>query len=640
MSLWEPEEAIGRYWHRSVGAAESYPHHPQAAATLADLRRRLAVFYRALGGVKGARVAAVGRAASGHRLRLKQRLGLGTEERLDRPSFDGDTLLLPERLDLFPDPARNVELYFWLAAFFAHAPAPAARADDALQGDIRTLRSAYATTCRVVDAWPGLATSYAALAEAVRNIRPRRRLPPWEAAVEEVIVHLLGGAKPQNEAGARLLAAVHDDASAIETFRAPRGYRSFLPVPLWGEVTERRAGATPGSDAEPGGAGAAADEKRLRAKRRDSKQAERRDPLVLFRFEHLPTLAELLNISRPIEDDDTEGARQAAESLHEISVGAHARKAASRLKLDLDLAPQAVNPAPLRGEFTYPEWDYKQQRYHPAHCRVVAEVANEEGADWKLDAQARRRVQAIRRQFEALRPRRQTFPAQSDGTDLDLKALVRSYADLHAGGAGSDRVYLQTRNAERDLAVAILTDVSLSTDSWVDNRRVLDIAKEAVYALSHGLAACGDTHAIYTFTSRKRARIDVRTVKDFDEPLNDTVRRRLETLQPGYYTRIGAALRHVADRLNERPNRHRLLLLLTDGKPNDADYYEGRYGVEDTRRAVREARRGGLAVFGITIDLQARDYFPYIFGRGAYAIVARPARLPRALPLIYRHITG
>ena len=102
----------------------------------------------------------------------------------------------------------------------------------------------------------------------------------------------------------------------------------------------------------------------------------------------------------------------------------------------------------------------------------------------------------------------------------------------------------------------------------------------------------------------------------------------------------GAAVRHGLARLQERPNTHRLLLVLTDGKPNDVGHYQGRYGVEDTRRAVREAHRVGVAVFGITVDLKARDYFPVIFGRGDYAIVGDAARLSAALPAIYRKLAS
>jgi nitric oxide reductase NorD protein len=112
-------------------------------------------------------------------------------------------------------------------------------------------------------------------------------------------------------------------------------------------------------------------------------------------------------------------------------------------------------------------------------------------------------------------------------------------------------------------------------------------------------------------------------------------------IDEAFGTRLAAAMRHGLARLQERPNRHQLLLALTDGKPNDVDhYYEGRYGVEDTRRAVREAPRAGVAVFGITVDLKARDYFRVIFGRGGYAIVGDAARLPAALPAIYRELAS
>lgn len=639
MAFWELEETVGRAWHRLVGTAESYPPHPQAAVALAPLRARLAVFYRGLGGAGGVRLTSAAATASRHRLTFRQRLGLGAEESLERPTFDGENLQLPERLACFPQRRHNEQLYYWLAAFFAHAPAVPVFHPDPLQADLAALRLAHTITCRALARWPGLATPHARLTDAARAIRPARALAGVEAAVEEVILCMLGGPVPASAVGEELLALVMQDDAGLNGHPAPHDYRPFLPVPLWGEVVPlQRTPGKPDSDV-PGGGGVPATEKRLKARRRPTDQAQRRDSLLLYRFEHIPMLADMANVNRHVEDDDLDAARRAAEALDEITVGNHDGAAATRLKLDLELAPPAIDTASLAAEHTYPEWDYTLQRYHRDHCRVVAQVATEQGIDWRPDAPARRRIRAVRRQFEALRPRRETFTAQPDGDDLDLNALVRSYAEIQAGGAGSDRVYVQTRDAQRDLVVALLVDASLSTDSWVDSRRVLDVEKEAVLALSQGLAACGDDHAVFAFTSRKRQEVSVRTLKDFDEPLNAAVRRRVEALKPGYYTRIGAALRHVTARLRERPNRHRLLLLLTDGKPNDMDHYEGRYGVEDTRRAVCEARREGLAVFGITIDSKARDYFPYLFGRDAYAIVGRIGRLPSALPAIYRQIT-
>src|SRR5262249_11900518 len=106
-----------------------------------------------------------------------------------------------------------------------------------------------------------------------------------------------------------------------------------------------------------------------------------------------------------------------------------------------------------------------------------------------------------------------------------------------------------------------------------------------------------------------------------------------------YYTRIGAAVRHAAIDLAAQPQRKKLLIVLTDGKPNDVDHYEGRFAVEDTRKAVQEARRLGLAAFGVTIDAAAQPYFPTLFGRGGYAMVGNINRLPAALPAIYRQLT-
>jgi nitric oxide reductase NorD protein len=223
---------------------------------------------------------------------------------------------------------------------------------------------------------------------------------------------------------------------------------------------------------------------------------------------------------------------------------------------------------------------------------------------------------------------------------LDLEALVRARVDQCANGMLSDRVYLKTRATARDLSVAVLMDVSLSTDAWIDNRRVLDVEKEALSVLLSGLNACGDENAVFTFTSRRRDWVRVQTVKDFDEPFGPRVLRRVAALKPGYYTRMGAAIRHLAKRLGERPHSKRLLLVLTDGKPNDIDHYEGRFGVEDSRQAIREARRQGLSVFGVTVDTEARDYFPTLFGRGHYAIIGDLSRLSRALPRLYQGIAA
>jgi nitric oxide reductase NorD protein len=188
--------------------------------------------------------------------------------------------------------------------------------------------------------------------------------------------------------------------------------------------------------------------------------------------------------------------------------------------------------------------------------------------------------------------------------------------------------------------VAVLVDVSRSTESYVGEKSVIDVEREALVALAEGLQACGDEAAILTFSSLRRDRVFVSRIKDFDEHAGAVVRRRIAALKPGFYTRLGAAIRHTSLLLAGRASKKRLLLVLTDGKPNDLDHYEGRYGIEDTRRAVQEARRAGHAVFAITVDTKAQSYVPHIFGAGGFAILSHPARLTAALPVLYRHLVS
>jgi nitric oxide reductase NorD protein len=480
------------------------------------------------------------------------------------------------------------------------------------------------------------------LCQEICKVRPRRVLPPTETAVEETVLALLDADTPTGRAR-ELFDAVTRESLDVGAFRASNRYRSFLPVPLWGEVADDATQVRSQEDDDEtsdGGSSASEDERRRRGRRTNTEQVERDDSFSLNRSEKIISWAEMIDLNRSVDDEDEEAAKKAADDMDEIAVGQHKRRAATRLKFDLDLAPQDVDPTRLIAEKSYPEWDYRRMCYHQKHCAVIAQTAAEEGERWEPDTAAQQRIRRIRRQFEALRPKQETLRRQLDGSELDLDASVRARCDVAASGMGSDRVYLRVHPQARDLAVAMLVDVSLSTDTWVDNRRVLDVEKEALSAFTFGLEACGDPFAIYTFTSRKRSFVRVETVKAFEEPLGHRVLRRISALRPGYYTRMGAALRHVKEQLATRPERHRLLLLLTDGKPNDLDHYEGRYGIEDTRKAIGEARRAELAVFGITIDRRAQDYFPFLFGRGGYTIISRIEKLPQELPIIYRQLVS
>ena len=228
-----------------------------------------------------------------------------------------------------------------------------------------------------------------------------------------------------------------------------------------------------------------------RARRRQADQAERNDSLILHKFEAILSWAEFLNLNRRVDDDDPDSAKKAAEDQDEIGLGQISKAPATRLKLHLDLAPEDVDRERLSGALTYPEWDARTDQYLPDHVTVLTSEAEqgEDAPSFRDDPQAQRRINQVKRQFEALRPGRVSVPGCLDGDELDMEAAVRARVDILADGAASNRIWRQSQPQARDLAVSILLDVSRSTESAMQGRAVIDIEREALAALSWGLDA-------------------------------------------------------------------------------------------------------------------------------------------------------
>jgi nitric oxide reductase NorD protein len=228
---------------------------------------------------------------------------------------------------------------------------------------------------------------------------------------------------------------------------------------------------------------------------------------------------------------------------------------------------------------------------------------------------------------------------QVDGSEPDIAAWVGAHADLRAGIAMDGRVYVDHRPSRRELAVALLVDVSASTDGWVaDTRRIVDVEKEALFVVCEALDALGDRYGIFAFAGESVDDVAVLPLKAFDERRSLAVERRIAALDADGYTRVGAAVRHVTAALGREQTAARLLLVLSDGKPNDVDVYEGPYGVEDTRQAVAEARRQGVTVFCLTVDREAPCYAGRIFGGGGFAVLRRTDELPTVVIEVLRRL--
>jgi nitric oxide reductase NorD protein len=378
--------------------------------------------------------------------------------------------------------------------------------------------------------------------------------------------------------------------------------------------------------------------------RRRTRQADARPgraPLLLpSRAESLLTFSEHVPLDRAEDDQDDGNALAAADDMEQLTLSRDGAAPASRVKFDLDLPSASADDQPLGAGETLPEWDWKQQRLLPAHCHVSTLMAVP-AAPFKPTTALRATARQMRRRLEVLRAAPRWLHACADGDALDLDAWVRHSGEARGPATPDDpRVFKRLQRGERSLATLLLADLSLSTDAHVNNdQRVIDVIRDALFVFGEALQATGDAFAMLGFSSVRRQHVRMQHLKGFDEPWNTAAQARVGAIKPGYYTRMGAALRLATRRLVQRPERQRLLLILTDGKPNDIDVYEGRWGIEDTRHAVLEARAAGLLPFCLSIDEEAHDYLPHLFGRQGWAHVQRPAELPTRLAAAYARLT-
>jgi len=220
------------------------------------------------------------------------------------------------------------------------------------------------------------------------------------------------------------------------------------------------------------------------------------------------------------------------------------------------------------------------------------------------------------------------------GEDIDIDALVEALADASDGSEMSDRLFTRLHRVERNIAVAFMVDMSGSTRGWIN-----EAEREALLLLCEALEALGDRYAIYGFSGITRKRCELYRVKAFDEPYNDEVRGRISGIRAQDYTRMGFAIRHLSKLLNDTDARTRILITLSDGKPDDYSDYRGSYGIEDTRRALIEAKRTGIHPFCITIDTEGPDYLPHMYGPVNYAVIDEVRQLPFKVVDIYRRLT-
>jgi nitric oxide reductase activation protein len=306
--------------------------------------------------------------------------------------------------------------------------------------------------------------------------------------------------------------------------------------------------------------------------------------------------------------------------------------------------PEAVEDDLGEQVFHYDEWDHKIEDYRPAWCTLTEhrQTRTQEGFVAATFHEFGGIVTQIRRNFQMMRPEAlRKMRYQEDGDDLDTDGLVEYVVDRKARVSPTPRVYIKRDKRDRDVTTAFLVDMSSSTDRKIDGRkRIIDIEKEALLLMCEALEAIRDEYAIYGFSGSGREECEFYVVKELGERYDDRVKGRIGGIYARQKTRMGPAIRHTTRRLAAADSNVKLMILLTDGKPYDSDtYQDNAYAQEDTKMALREARREKIHLFCVTVDREGADYLPHMYSDANFVVVDDVRTLPQKLPQLYRRLT-
>lgn len=283
---------------------------------------------------------------------------------------------------------------------------------------------------------------------------------------------------------------------------------------------------------------------------------------------------------------------------------------------------------------TYPEWDVHRKRYKPDWCTVLeTEAPGKDGHQLE-----RPDVHALRRPLTRLGIGLDRCHRQAQGNDIDVDAAVEARVELLAGSPPDEAVYVDSLRRRRDLAVLVLLDISgSSAQPGTFGQTVHEQQRVAAAALTIALHELGDRVALYAYQSQGRSAVHMLPVKRFDDRLDALVMRRLGSLAPGAYSRLGAAIRHGTSVIADKGGTsRRLLVVLSDGLAYDHGY-ERVYGAADARRALAEARRQGIGCLCLTIGAGTdAGELRKVFGSAAHASIPKPRQLADVIGPLFR----
>lgn len=372
----------------------------------------------------------------------------------------------------------------------------------------------------------------------------------------------------------------------------------------------------------------------------DKKQQE--DYVLTHNFEKVETADEFNGVWRDFDGDDELEKHQ--DALEELSM---------KYTVRVDDTTHSVYQSDFLENITasectdtsetacilYDEWDYRKRNYKPGFCKLYPFVLKEkDAAYYETTIRTHATVlTGLRKMLSNLKNKRQQVRGQSQGNEFDIDAVTDLMVDIRTGNTPTEKIYLSAPKKESDLSILLLIDSSLSSDGYADGNRIIDVEKQTAILFGEILNEYEVDFCISSFYSKTRNYSSYITLKDFDEKWSEG-RQRIGAMEPTGYTRIGTAIRHSGELLSARSARNKWCILLSDGKPNDFDTYEGKYGIHDVRQALRELHQEQINTYAFAIETAARYYLPQLFGTNHYQVLSSPHQLLSSMTGLYDKI--
>lgn len=373
----------------------------------------------------------------------------------------------------------------------------------------------------------------------------------------------------------------------------------------------------------------------------DQKQLD--DAVLQHQFEKVETAEEFGGNFRDMDgDDELDDHSNALEDLNmkytvRVDDTAHSVYQAEFIE-NTTIAESAENDASSY-HLTYDEWDYATRSYKEDFCKVYpkSNLEIDVGYYKKTISKNNATLMGLRKMLTTVNNKFQQQRRQTQGEEFDIDAITDLFVDVHSGHTPSEKIYISKRKKEKDLSILLLLDVSLSSDGYAAGNRVIDVEKEVSILFGEILHEFNIDFSIDCFYSKTRNHSSYLTIKGFDEDWNKA-KFKVGAVEPSGYTRIGAALRHSGALLDKRDSKNKWVILISDGKPNDYDKYEGKYGVNDVKQALRELNERQINSYALAIEAQAKFYLPQMFGQNHYQILTTPVELLQSLVKLYEKI--